>query len=217
LFLVDLQQRRGIPIKELASVAGVSGVRVGRLVRSYHAWIQASQDSDFGAEIDERDFSIFLEAVFHRNTSSLWTWLEWDEMSASFKNADRLRILLGLMKNSEDGATRIARVNPDLRDKFSRLTQPGNETALHAFLDGERNLDEAVGDVEKGQHREELLDLAAQKSRLSELSSRVETLPLPKIIGSDEVSEFIELLELISQISRQQAAFLKAGPVSGED
>jgi hypothetical protein len=215
-FLVDLQQRRGIPIKELAAVAGVSGVRVGRLVRSYHAWTQASQDSDFGGEIDERDFSIFLEAVFHRNDSPLRTWLEWDEQKSRFGNDERLRTLLALMKSTEEGAPRITRVNPDLRDRFSKLTQPGNEGALNAFLGGERTLDESLAEVEKVHHREELLDLGAQRSRLSELMQRVETLPLPKIIGSPESPAFIELLDDIAQIARQQAAFLRAGPVPEE-
>lgn len=215
-FLVDLQQRRGIPIKELAAVAGVSGVRVGRLVRSYYAWTQASQDSDFGGEIDERDFSIFLEAVFHRNDSPLRSWLEWDETTSRFGNDERLRTLLALMKSTEEGAPRITRVNPDLRDRFSKLTQPGNEGALNAFLGGERTLDESLGEVEKVHHREELLDLGAQRSRLSELMQRVETLPLPKIIGSPESQSFIELLDDIVQIARQQAAFLKAGPVAEE-
>lgn len=215
-FLVDLQERRQIPVTELAAVAGVGRTRVSRLVRSYAGWIQASQDSDYGDKIDENDFSVFLEAIFHRNQSPLWVWLEWDDVARQFASEANLKTMLELLKDAEDGPIRIQRVNPDLRDKFSKLVAPGNEAALESLVSRSKDLDQALAEVSKDEGRLELLDLGGQRSRLQELFDRLETLPLPKIVNSDDRDDFLEILSKIAIAARQQHAFLSTTPVGDE-
>ena len=212
-FLVDLQDRRGYPMTELAAIAGVGRTRVARLVRSYFGWVQASQNPDFGDRIDEKDFSIFLEAVFHRTNSPIWQWLEWDDSSRRFANDARLSTMLGLLKDDTDGDPPIARVNPDLRDKFSKLVLPGNEAILNDFLNGSKTLDQAIATLQIGDVGGGHVDLDVQRGKLLELNDRLATLPLPAIVQDGRQAEFIDVLNLISTYATQQVAFLSEGPV----
>lgn len=215
-FLVDLQERRGYPVTELAAIAGVGRTRVARLVRSYAGWVQAAEDPDYGDRIEDSDFSIFLEAVFHRNNSPLWQWLEWDEATKRFSNAARLSTLLELLKDDEDGDARIPRVNPDLRDKFSKLVMPENAALLGEFLSGQRSLDGALASLQQDASGG-FVDLDVQKARLHELNDRLATLPLPAIVASGREDEFVELLDLIASYAEQQQLFLTSDKVTDEE
>ena len=113
-FLVELKERRQLPVTELADVSGLGRTTVGRLLRSYYGFQQATQDGDWGDQVSEQDFSVFQEAVFQRNNSPLWKWLKWDDEEYRFTDSERLSTLLGLLKDASNGGPRIPRVNPDL-------------------------------------------------------------------------------------------------------
>jgi hypothetical protein len=215
-YLVDLQKRRGFDINEVADVAGIGRVKVSRLIRSYYGWQQARNDQDYGDQVDEHDFSVFQEAIFHQNNSPLWQWLAWDDRERRFHGAPRLGTLLGLLKTKENGAPRIARVNPDLRDRFSKLVQPGNEKHLQAFLDGEKDLDKAYVDLQvnesEAETREHLVDLDGQVKYLVEVNERLQTLPIPKILETQRESEFQGHLMRVAKTAQAQERILTPRP-----
>jgi hypothetical protein len=196
-FLVEMQQRHGIPPADVAQIAGVGRTTAARLIRSYYGFIQAAQDEDFGDQIVEQDFSVFQEAIFHKKNSPIWDWLNWDDDSKRFEEDDKLGVLLGLLKDKADGdQPRIPRVNPDLRDKFSRVL--GRPDVLGRFMDGELSLDGAVTEIvmEEGKKPpvESLVDLEAQIERLTEMQNYLITLPIPKIVQESRAGEFRDLL-----------------------
>lgn len=214
-FLVRMQESRGLGPTELARLVPVGRTVINRLIRSYHAFSQAMEDGDYGDQLSETDFSIFQEAIFHRNNSPLWKWLNWDDDSRRFKEEENLTTVLRLLKEREDGgAARISRVNPDLRDKFSLLLVEGNERELEDFLSGASTLDESyvrtMREEEDRRATEDVLDLSHQRARLIEIDAHVQTLPLPKIKEAGESSEFIELLERIERSAADQRDFLNS-------
>jgi hypothetical protein len=184
-------------------------------VRSYAGWTQAAANADFGDRIEDSDFSIFLEAIFHRNNSPIWQWLEWNEDSKFFVNTQRFGTMLELLKDDSDGDPRIARVNPDLRDKFSRLVLPGNEPILNEFLSGQRTLDQAVAALQVGDAGGSLVDLDIHKARLVDLNERLATLPLPAIVAEGRQHEFRVELDQIAEYAARQSGYLASDEVTG--
>lgn len=216
-YLVDLHERRELTVSEVAATAGLGRTTVARLIRSYYGWQQARENVDYGDQIREENFAIFQEAIFHQNDSPLWTWLGWKEADHRFSNEGKLGTMIGLLKDKgENGAPRIPRVNPDLRDKFARLTLEGNEHALRSFLDGELELDAAFNLVQRveteGETVDQLVNVDAQARGLREIDQRLTTLPTPKIVDEGKTEEFAGLLDQIAHTAAQQASLIrKAG------
>jgi hypothetical protein len=208
-FLVGLKQREDVSPSDLAQISGIGRTTVGRLLRSYYGFMQAVADADVGDQINQQDFSVFQEAIFHRSQSPISEWLGWSEETQRFENEERFKTLLALLKKTEDGGTpRIARVNPDLRDKFSKLLSRGHEAALEAFLSEEVGLDAALQRVvredESAHVTDQFVDVDSQLASLSSLSERLSALPLPKIVNQGRAGDFVERLEDIHVTASQQ-------------
>jgi transcriptional regulator with XRE-family HTH domain len=222
-FLVGLRQRDNISATDLAQISGIGRTTVSRLLRSYNGFMQAVADVDHGDQISRQDFSIFQEAIFHRNDSPIAVWLGWSDELQRFENGERLTTLLSLLKTTDDnGSPRIARVNPDLRDKFSKLLTTGHEAALELFLSEEATLDAALQRVvredESAHVRDEFVDVDVQLANLSTLLERLSALPLPKIVNEGRVADFIDKLTSIREALVLQLGFLSsatATPSSG--
>jgi hypothetical protein len=117
------------------------------------------------------------------------------------------------MKEVVEGTpARIQRVNPDLRDRFSKLLAEEHRAQLEAFLASDATLDQALQQVQREDDeagvREELADLVAQRANLGALLDRLLTLPLPTVVRRGRAAEFIEILDEIQAAARQQISFL---------
>lgn len=212
-FLMDLQDRRKLPITDLAKVAGLGRSKASQLIRSYYGLMQAAEDEDYGDLLDESSFSIFQEAIFHRTESPLWKWLEWDDDDRKFKNETNLKKLLSLNTSEDKNEPRIKRVNPDLRDYFSKIVDLKHEKILERFMNGDIDLDEAIREVSEEETeietKEELVDLDFQLGKITEMSNSIMTLPLPKIKNSTLKDEFITSLEDLKKTLEEQLKLLK--------
>jgi len=221
-FLVELRERRDLSPTDLAQIAGIGRNDVAKLVRSYYGFMQATHDEDYGDLIDERDFAMFREATFHQRESAIWKWLEWNERDYRFDNESRLTTLLGQVKvpDEETGVPRIRRVNPDLRDDFSRLLRQEGHHELEEFLSGRATLQQAVSrlthEEQEGQDREERVDLGRRLQTLIAMEEDVQTLPLPKILEQERSDEFVDLLQKVERACAQQTAFLNREPNAEE-
>lgn len=212
-FLVEMQLRHALPPSEVAQVAGVGKTIAARLIRSYYGFMQAASDDDYGDQVTEQDFSVFQEAIFHKKNSAIWEWLEWDDATKRFKNEGRLTTLLSFLKEKgESGQPRITRVNPDLRDKFSKIL--GRGPVLQRFVDGDLTLDGAVTEIaiEDGKKPsvEQLVDLDAQSDRLVEMTDYLVTLPIQRILEDERAAEFLQMLQSVESTSHFQAQQLSS-------
>lgn len=212
-FLVDLKERRALQVNEVAQIAGLGRTTASRMLRSYYGFIQATQDADFGDQIGEQDFSVFQEAIFHKNNSALWAWLDWDESTKTFLNSDNLRTLLWLLKDRDTGSgePRIGRVNPDLRDKFAKLLSDGHQELLQQFLNDELSIDQALQKALAAEDAGagEMADLHFWRTQLSGMKERLGNLPVPAVIESHRADEFKELLEALESTISLQVRFLE--------
>jgi hypothetical protein len=216
-FLVDLKERRGLPMPDVAQIAGIGRTTASRLIRSYYGFMQAAEDEDFGDRIGEQDFSVFQEAVFHRNNSPLWTWLGWDDNEHRFEQESRLTTLLSLLKDTEtpNGQPRIARVNPDLRDKFSKLLSEEYSDFLEDLLADRMTLEQATQHVQT-ESQPEIADLHAWRRQLAQWKDRLASLPIPSIIEQERSEEFAELLESMATTIQIQIRFIESDDATPE-
>lgn len=213
-FLVEMQQRHDIPPTDVAQIAGIGRTTAARLIRSYYGFLQAAKDGDYGDQVTEQDFSVFQEAIFHKKNSPIWEWLKWDDESKGFEDEGKLGVMLGLLKEKADGdQPRIPRVNPDLRDKFSRVL--GRHEILDRFLDGELSLDGAVTEIVLEESKkpavESLVDLDSQIERLTEMRDYLVTLPIPKVVQQKREEEFRILLSELETTVQFQIEQLTEG------
>jgi hypothetical protein len=63
-------------------------------VRSYHAFVQAKEQSDYLSEVDERSFPFFQE-LFGKSSIAMREWLDWDDRSYTFQNAINFNEFVG--------------------------------------------------------------------------------------------------------------------------
>jgi hypothetical protein len=209
-FLVDLKERRSLPVTDVAQIAGIGRTAAARLIRSYYGFIQARRDEDYGDRIKEQDFSIFQEAIFHRSNSPIWQWLEWDDERHEFGSDEQLTTLLALLKDTDtpSGQARIQRVNPDLRDRFAKLLADDNKSILEEFLNDQLSLDQAMQQLAQDEPPD-TVDLVAWRRQLTQWKDHLAGLPVPVIIEQAQASTFVALLAGLASTLDIQRKFLE--------
>jgi hypothetical protein len=204
-YIVDLMTRQSMTATQVAEITGLSAQAVNKFVRSFYGYTQALTDEEWG-DLEPSDFAIFNEAVFARRNSPLWTWLEWNDSERRFENPGRLSELLRLLRERDDeGNTRIPRVNPHLRDYFSRLLSPDHRDLLDALLAGEIDLERAYAQATRNEAEEETrseaIDLDSHLRQIRQAREDALTLPIVLIHREGRQEEFVrELAELDESI-----------------
>lgn len=84
--LVEQMQDEGLSLSDVGKRFGLTAHGAGQWVRSYHAFTQAKEQSDYIAEVDERSFPFFQE-LFGRSSIDVRDWLNWDDEGLQFRNA----------------------------------------------------------------------------------------------------------------------------------
>lgn len=212
-YLHDMLDGQDLTVADLNEATGFKPSEINRQDNAYRGFLQAREDEAYGQQLEEKDFSIFSEGVFAK--PSLRTWLGWDPSTKQFANAARLATLIELIKDETSGAARIPRVNPDLRDKFGKLTTEGYGSILDAFLNGELGLEEAMDKVREQDATSKVhhsqVDIASRRQALEDADTQVQTLPVPAIRKSAEtLSDFRELVTRLRDSCNGQLEVLEA-------
>ncbi|MEW6069079.1 MAG: hypothetical protein AB1485_00525, partial [Candidatus Thermoplasmatota archaeon] len=106
---------------------------------------------------------------------------------------------------NEEGP-RIPRVNPDLRDYFSKLVLPQNKHTLKEFLDGYIDWDECVRYIKK----EEIISPKTSAEILSTIGDFTEYVQkLPTAMLLDKKKSSIKILTKLKKAVEKQLDFLK--------
>lgn len=218
-FLSSLSERHDMPVTKIAKLAGLRPNVSNKLVRAYRGLRQAQEDPDWGEEVGEEDFAIFHEAVFAKNHSELWKWLDWDDAKGRFDEEENLSILLSLVKDDENGDGRpvIQRVNPDLRDHFQKLlAEPESDRLVEQLRSKESSLSQLIQQLTQDHVRDDLADVEHALDRLRSLANAADILPTPGIVATGKVDEVLQILDAISEVVgvQQRALAGAAGTAS---
>jgi len=222
-FLVEMQERRNLRPTDLATMTGLGRNTVANLIRSYKGWEQAKEDDDYGDKVDADKFSLFQEAIFKK--PSLKKWLKWDDNNKKFENQENFKKLLAWYLGDEDvnnGEPRLPRVNPDIRDVLSKLLLDENKSIFEEFENGDIPIDRARSEMEKGRYQRDALevkvDLDSQLTILDQMTTTLQTLPIPKIVEDNKkVDPFIEKLGSIENTAKTQKNIIMTMKSQGSD
>lgn len=83
--LVEQRESEGITLTEVGKRFGLTAYGAGQWMRGYYAFKQASEESDYINEIDERSYTYFQE-LFSRSSTAVRDWIDWDGEKLRFKN-----------------------------------------------------------------------------------------------------------------------------------
>lgn len=92
--LVEQMEAEDLNQTEVGKRFGLSAHGAGQWIRAYHAFIQAKEESDYLAEVDERSFTFFQE-LFGRSSIAVRDWLDWDDTSHEFKSGINFNEFVG--------------------------------------------------------------------------------------------------------------------------
>jgi len=213
-FLIKMQERKNLNPTDLATMTGLGRNTIANLIRSYKGWEQAKEDDDYGDKVDSDKFSLFQEAIFKK--PSLKKWLEWDDNNKKFENQENFKKLLAWYLGDEDinnSEPRLPRVNPDVRDVLSKLLLDENKSIFEEFENEDITIDSARTKMEEDRYRKDAneikVDLDSQLVILDQMTTALQTLPIPKILEDVEKTDpFIEKLENVENIAKTQKGII---------
>lgn len=87
--LVEQMENEGLSLTVVGQRFGLSAFGAGQWVRGYKAFMQASEETDYTSEIDEKIYPYFQE-LFGRSSIKMREWLGWNEDEYAFKRIDLL-------------------------------------------------------------------------------------------------------------------------------
>ena len=83
--LVEQIEEEGVSLTEVGKRFGLTPHGAGQWARGFYAFKQASEESDYVDEVDERSYPYFQE-LFSRSSAPVREWLEWNEKKSHFDN-----------------------------------------------------------------------------------------------------------------------------------
>ena len=87
--LVEQMDSEDLNLTVVGQRFGLSAFGAGQWVRGYKAFMQASEETDYTLEIDEKIYPYFQE-LFGRSSIKMREWLGWDESEYAFNRIDLL-------------------------------------------------------------------------------------------------------------------------------
>ena len=196
----NFYEERGMGFREIARLLSMKSTEVGVMIRSYYAYKQAREDEEYGDAIGPEKFSMFQEGIFKK--PSLKQWLDWNDYHMKFQNIENFKKFLSWITPDENnGEVKIERA-VDVRDILSKLILSENSSILERFENGELNLHQALGEIERRESKEETeresIDVGRVLGEIERLYHRLSTLPVPQILSDQEaIQKLKELFERI--------------------
>ena len=198
-FLVEMQENRGLTPTELSSMTGIGRSTAAKYIRSYHAWLQARENDEYGDYVETQHFSLFNEAVFVK--SGLKDWLSWDDVNRKFTTEENLeKVLKWYLPHKDENDNKIEpRISRaiDIRDILSPMILDENKSTLQKFENEIIDIDQARNEIfSKESDRESKLDSVDLSKQLDNLQSFIltlNTLPTPLIIKDEKTGGIVRL------------------------
>ncbi len=92
--LVTQMEDEGLTLTEVGQRFGLTPFGAGQWVRGYSAFLQASNESDYTEELDEKAY-LFFQELFSRSSIPIREWIDWDDDGFKFRNSLRFNEFVG--------------------------------------------------------------------------------------------------------------------------
>jgi len=204
--LTLLVKERNIKIEDAGKAVGIGPTKSARLMRSYYAYEQSTEDEEFGDQLSEDYFSFFQEAVFPSIGTPMQNWLEWDEKEKRFKNVQNLKKYLSWMFGIDGKLPRVNRAL-EVRDVIAKAIV--HYPTLFRKFESSDDMSVSRLEHEIWSLEEEPKELAAWFETLKNLKARVEDLPDAKIKTSQDHKKFTSMLEELKKIIEAHLSMLE--------
>lgn len=203
--LVQLMQDEDLTLTEVGKKFGLTAYGAGQWVRGYYAFIQASEESDFTQEIDERAYP-YLQEIFSRSNTQIKDWLKWNDSKYKFEDNLNFNEFLTWLyprdtENVLDGVevrgnweNRLIKRSSDIRIVSFLLREAPNEFEMF------RN----DGDLEKAQNAANTKRYLESKDpgidtidKIKDCTKALEDIPYKLILNTKD--ELVELLSTLKE------------------
>lgn len=202
--LVQLMEDEDLSLTEVGKKFGLSAYGAGQWVRGYYAFLQASEESDFTQEIDERAYP-YLQEIFSRSNPTFKDWLRWNDSEYKFEDSLNFNEFLSWLyprdtENVLDGVevkgnwdNRWIKRSNDIRIISSLLRESINEFEMFR----------ADGDLEKAQNAANMKKYLDSKDpgtetieKIKNCTKALEDIPFKLIVNQkDELKELLSALQ----------------------
>lgn len=207
--LVEQMQDENLSLTDAGRRFGLTSHGAGQWVRSYYAFSQAKEESDYITEVDERSFTFFQE-LFGRSSIDMRDWLDWDDQNLKFKDALKFNEFIGWLYPRPQSLEEVAeeaqgdwdqrrlarrddlrtisfllREEPDLFQQFRSGTELEGAYAL-ALLRKQQAKDKASADP-----------VAEVFAVIEECSKALDNLPLKMVRDADLNAELLKRLAVL--------------------
>lgn len=216
--LVEQMQDEELSLTAVGKRFGLTPHGAGQWVRSYYAFVQAKEGSDYLSEVDERSFPFFQE-IFGRSSIDIRDWLGWNDQSFQFENAINLNEFIGWLyprPPGDDDSAEEVRGNWDQR----RLARRDDLRTLSYLLREEPDLFQqfrsgaelegvyalALARKQQAKNKETADPVADTFKALEDCSRALDNLPLKMIRDSELKAQLLKRVEELEQ----RIAFVKS-------
>lgn len=100
--LVDLMEEENLSLTDVGKRFGLTSHGAGQWVRGYQAFKQASLESDYIKEVNERAYPYFQE-LFNRSNNTIREWLDWSDSDKIFRDELHLNEFLSWLYPRSSG------------------------------------------------------------------------------------------------------------------
>lgn len=151
--LVQLMEDENLSLTEVGKKFGLTAYGAGQWVRGYSAFIQATEESDYTQEIDERAYP-YLQEIFSRSNPVFKDWLKWNDSEYKFEDNLRFNEFLSwLYPRDEENVLDGIEIKGNWED---RKIKRSSDLRIVSFLlreaPNEFEMFRSDGDLEKAQN-----------------------------------------------------------------
>lgn len=200
--LVTQMEDESLNLTDVGKRFGLSAFGAGQWVRGYNAFIQASEESDYSEELDEKSYPFFQE-LFGKSSIPVREWIDWDDNSYEFKNALRFNEFVGwLYPKPDDPETdgylgvwdnRRLSIRDDLR-KLSYILR-NSKDAFEEFRRGETEVEACYAKVLSLQYEQSVDREQEVFTALRSCNNALENLPFKMLIKEETKTILLGKLE----------------------
>lgn len=190
--VADQIDDKGVGLREVGQMFGLSAIAVGRLYRAFKGLEQMKGDAEYSRKADNSYFSLFEEA--YRN-QTVRKWLAWSDEESAFTDIDNLRTFYAWISPDEENDDRRRLHDPKHVKALATVIEAGKPSLMTKIDDHELAIEVAR---EIAENEETSVDWEAVHERILRLlndipNSAFQTNPEKYLTSLDKIVEQTEI------------------------